>query len=145
MSPLFVFSSFLSFVVVSQVIYFGGFSVGVPPLPMPNRAVKPAIADGTGPCGRKSRQPPCLFGAPGASRRDARAPFHYIYCHISPSPGSQRGMITATRLRWHRAMPSRNRSWKNGRKENLESRRNIPIFVNNFEKRRNEPTKMLIE
>jgi hypothetical protein len=29
-------------------------------------------------------------------------------------------------------------------KENLESRMNIPIFVNNFEKERNEPTKMLI-
>ena len=36
---------------LSQVIYCGGYSGGVPPLPIPNREVKPAIADGTAPPG----------------------------------------------------------------------------------------------
>ena len=35
----------------SQVIYCGGYSGGEPPLPIPNREVKPAIADGTAPPG----------------------------------------------------------------------------------------------
>ena len=35
----------------------GGYSRGVPPLPIPNRAVKPARADGTAPqCGRVGRR-----------------------------------------------------------------------------------------
>ena len=36
---------------LSQVIYCGGYSGGEPPLPIPNREVKPAIADGTAPPG----------------------------------------------------------------------------------------------
>ena len=37
----------------------GGYSRGVPPLPIPNRAVKPARADGTAPqCGRVGRRRP---------------------------------------------------------------------------------------
>ena len=36
---------------LSQVKYCGGYSGGVPPLPIPNREVKPAIADGTAPPG----------------------------------------------------------------------------------------------
>lgn len=36
-------------IVFSQVIYRGGYCGGEPPLPIPNRAVKPACADGTGP------------------------------------------------------------------------------------------------
>ena len=36
---------------LSQVTYCGGYSGGVPPLPIPNREVKPAIADGTAPPG----------------------------------------------------------------------------------------------
>ena len=35
----------------SQVIYCGGYSGGEPPLPIPNREVKPVIADGTAPPG----------------------------------------------------------------------------------------------
>ena len=35
----------------SQVTYCGGYSGGEPPLPIPNREVKPAIADGTAPPG----------------------------------------------------------------------------------------------
>ena len=45
----------------------GGYSRGVPPLPIPNREVKPARADGTAPqCGRVGRRrlsgAPSLFG-----------------------------------------------------------------------------------
>ncbi len=37
--------------------YLGGFSLGVPPLPIPNREVKPERADGTAPqCGRVGRR-----------------------------------------------------------------------------------------
>ena len=37
--------------------YFGGFGPGVPPLPIPNREVKPGHADGTAPqCGRVGRR-----------------------------------------------------------------------------------------
>ena len=37
--------------------YSGGFSPGVPPLPIPNREVKPGRADGTAPqCGRVGRR-----------------------------------------------------------------------------------------
>ena len=36
---------------LSQDIYCGGYSGGEPPLPIPNREVKPAIADGTAPPG----------------------------------------------------------------------------------------------
>ena len=39
------------------MIYSGGFSLGVPPLPIPNREVKPKRADGTAPqCGRVGRR-----------------------------------------------------------------------------------------
>jgi hypothetical protein len=34
----------------------GGFSAGVPPLPIPNREVKPCCADGTGFSGRVGRR-----------------------------------------------------------------------------------------
>ena len=36
----------------------GGYSAGAPPLPIPNREVKPGRADGTAPqCGRVGRRP----------------------------------------------------------------------------------------
>ena len=35
----------------------GGYSVGVPPLPIPNREVKPVRADGTASSGRVGRRP----------------------------------------------------------------------------------------
>ena len=48
-----VFSSFRSM----SKKYFGGFGPGVPPLPIPNREVKPGHADGTAPqCGRVGRR-----------------------------------------------------------------------------------------
>ena len=36
--------------------YLGGYSVGVPPLPIPNREVKPDSADGTASSGRVGRR-----------------------------------------------------------------------------------------
>ena len=36
-----------SYFCVEYVTYLGGYSVGVPPLPIPNREVKPDCADGT--------------------------------------------------------------------------------------------------
>ena len=59
----------------SQVKYFGGYGGGDPPLPIPNREVKPAIADGTAPPGGRvgscrsskrtfrERRPLFLFGS----------------------------------------------------------------------------------
>ena len=47
--------------------YFGGFGPGVPPLPIPNREVKPGHADGTAPqCGRVGRR--LLFGESSAHK-----------------------------------------------------------------------------
>ena len=49
---------------LSQVTYRGGYSAGGPPLPIPNREVKPGRADGTAPpggrvgCRRPSGSPP---------------------------------------------------------------------------------------
>ena len=41
----------------SEKRYLGGFGPGVPPLPIPNREVKPGRADGTAPqCGRVGRR-----------------------------------------------------------------------------------------
>ena len=37
-------------------LIFGGYSVGVPPLPIPNREVKPVRADGTASSGRVGRR-----------------------------------------------------------------------------------------
>ena len=36
---------------ISQALYCGGYSGGEPPFTIPNREVKPAIADGTAPPG----------------------------------------------------------------------------------------------
>ena len=41
----------MTFVVISQLIYCGGYSGEDPPLPIPNRVVKLTIADGTAPPG----------------------------------------------------------------------------------------------
>ena len=61
----------------------GGYSGGVPPLPIPNREVKPAIADGTAmQCGRVGS---CLFssvGLPGAvAPGEALFLCHAMNCH----------------------------------------------------------------
>ena len=56
--------------VLSQVKYRGGYSGGVPPLPIPNREVKPARADGTAPPGgRVGRRRPS--GSPSEKQETA--------------------------------------------------------------------------
>ena len=56
--------------VLSQVAYRGGYSGGVPPLPIPNREVKPARADGTAPPGgRVGRRRPS--GSPSEKQETA--------------------------------------------------------------------------
>ena len=57
--------------VLSQDIYCGGYSGGEPPLPIPNREVKPAIADGTAPPG--GRVGSCRSS--GSPMRDHRTSF----------------------------------------------------------------------
>ena len=53
-------------------IFSGGYSGGVPPLPIPNRAVKPARADGTAmQCGRVGRRL-LLFVVPRAFPIDGK-------------------------------------------------------------------------
>ena len=57
----------------------GGYSGGVPPLPIPNREVKPAIADGTAmQCGRVGSR--LLFERASESERKLRLSFfdHYF-------------------------------------------------------------------
>ena len=49
--------SSLLFQSIIEKAYSGGFGPGVPPLPIPNREVKPGRADGTAPqCGRVGRR-----------------------------------------------------------------------------------------
>ena len=51
--------------------HYGGYSVGVPPLPIPNREVKPVRADGTAYSGRVGSRRPfkskCRFGESSSS------------------------------------------------------------------------------
>ena len=57
------------FLIMNWTKYLGGFSLGVPPLPIPNREVKPERADGTAPqCGRVGRR---LFRKPSAEMLEA--------------------------------------------------------------------------
>ena len=49
--------SLFCFQSIAEKSYSGGFGPGVPPLPIPNREVKPGRADGTAPqCGRVGRR-----------------------------------------------------------------------------------------
>ena len=59
---------------IAEKKYSGGFGPGVPPLPIPNREVKPGRADGTAPqCGRVGRR---LLE--GVSCRNARDSFFVL-------------------------------------------------------------------
>ena len=60
---------------LSQVTYCGGYSSGVPPLPIPNREVKPVIADGTAPPG--GRVGSCRFSRRRSERSDRRLFFAF--------------------------------------------------------------------
>ena len=57
----------------------GGYGPGVPPLPIPNREVKPGRADGTAPqCGRVGRRLP--EGPPRSGNAPGRAFFVLLSC-----------------------------------------------------------------
>ena len=63
-----MFYIFVSFFFACSIrhLLLGGYSVGVPPLPIPNRAVKPDSADGTAmQCGRVGSR--LFFTGPGYS------------------------------------------------------------------------------
>ena len=73
------------------VIYCGGYSAGAPPLPIPNREVKPGRADGTAPPGGRVGR--CRFLQEEADCTGFRvfsllsfypAPSAFIQCHGSP-------------------------------------------------------------
>ena len=67
------------FLIMNWTKYLGGFSLGVPPLPIPNREVKPERADGTAPqCGRVGRR---LFNE--AFSRNAGG---FFVCNRPPTP-----------------------------------------------------------
>ena len=53
--------------------YCGGYSGGEPPLPIPNREVKPAIADGTAPPGGR-------VGSRGSSRAPSQIDLEPFFC-----------------------------------------------------------------
>ena len=71
---------------LSQVIYCGGYSGGVPPLPIPNREVKPASADGTDlPVGRVSS---CRSSR--GSMTEVIGPLFFTPAAAQPPPGAIR-------------------------------------------------------
>ena len=94
-----------------------------------------------------SRRP--LSGRP-EHPRDAPGAFFYYIVTFLPYRGVRRRTIpdhTGLKRDWRgsdRDGALAGTGVEKELKENLESRMNIPIFVNNFEKERNEPTKMLI-
>ena len=77
--------------VISQVKYCGGFSRGVPPLPIPNREVKPVRADGTDtPVGRVGR---CRSsGSPIVERQSDS----FFLCCVNTSPSLVYSLLTLT-------------------------------------------------
>ena len=73
----------------------GGFSRGVPPLPIPNRAVKPARADGTDtPVGRVGRRR--TSGSPGRLMMSG-APFFVCTGHALAAPAGTPSASPAAR------------------------------------------------
>ena len=84
-----VFSSGLSlfcFRSISETSYSGGFGPGVPPLPIPNREVKPGRADGTAPqCGRVGRR---LLERGGSLQGCGEPPLFFLFPSSPSSPSS---------------------------------------------------------
>ena len=64
----------------------GGYSLGVPPLPIPNREVKPKRADGTAPqCGRVGRR---LFFRITEAVQPITVQLPLFLCPLTPSRGN---------------------------------------------------------
>ena len=80
-----VFSSGLSlfcFRSIAETSYSGGFGPGVPPLPIPNREVKPGRADGTAPqCGRVGRR---LLERGGSLQGCGEPPLFFSFSPLLP-------------------------------------------------------------
>ena len=77
------------------VIYCGGYSAGAPPLPIPNREVKPGRADGTAPPGGRVGR--CRFCKRRLTARDSVSsasslfiPAPLLLSSVSPQHGSPR-------------------------------------------------------
>ena len=72
---------------VQYVRHSGGYSVGVPPLPIPNREVKPNRADGTAYSGRVGRRH--LFPVPSSGKCLKEV----FFCCIARRPEAQRPVM----------------------------------------------------
>ena len=72
---------------VQYVRHSGGYSVGVPPLPIPNREVKPNRADGTAYSGRVGRRH--LFPVPSSGKCLKEG----FFCCIARSPEALRPVM----------------------------------------------------
>ena len=86
--------------------YSGGFSPGVPPLPIPNREVKPGRADGTAPqCGRVGRR--LLSGEPSRKRGGSCFLCSFsIFFQILRRGGRMRPRKRPARVSWGWAAPA---------------------------------------
>ena len=66
----------------TSLSHYGGRSDGVPPLPIPNREVKPVSADGTAmQCGRVGRRLFLSDSPEGSAYGDAGSSFFVFVCH----------------------------------------------------------------
>ena len=85
------------------VIYCGGYSAGAPPLPIPNREVKPGRADGTAPPGGRVGR--CRFCKRRLTARDsvssASSLFIPALCFYPVSPPSTARPGTPVMVLWH--------------------------------------------
>ena len=90
-----LFSVLCAMVNLSDEVISGGYCGGVPPLPIPNREVKPACADGTAmQCGRVGGR---LFseGVSGESAMTLRKLFLYCCGASLPPPALPKGRVPA--------------------------------------------------
>ena len=74
--------------------YPGGHCAGVPPLPIPNREVKPGCADGTAPqCGRVGGRRLYMDEAPPSALQGFRRASFFVSPRRVASPGARRGVL----------------------------------------------------
>ena len=90
-----LFSVLCAMVNLSDEVISGGYCGGVPPLPIPNREVKPACADGTAmQCGRVGGR---LFSTrvSGESAMTLRKLFFVLLRGLTPPPALPKGRVLA--------------------------------------------------